>query len=148
MTAARRIAARAVAAAALALAAAGCNSFTVNQTNAFVDEDGLVLTVRYGQMEKEKTTTFRSPVNGKDVELRSRLAVSLTLPEPNGSTVMAYQCLNMLPSGTMYKSSDGKWLFHANGISCSLYLVNETGDDHYLVFSGIMGGGPKREDAR
>ena len=127
---------------------AGCNTFVVNQTSAFVDDDGNVLTVRYGQLEKERTTTVKNPLTRKDVEMRSRLAVSLTLPKPNGSELMAYQCMNFLPSGTMYSTSDGKWLFLANGISSAVYLINEDKTDYLLVFSGIMGGGLKKDDVK
>ena len=127
---------------------AGCNTFTVTQTNAFVDDDGNVLTVRYGHLESERTTTVRNPLTRKDVEMSSRLAVSLTLPEPNGSELMAYQCMNFLPSGTMYGTDDGKWLFLANGITSAVYLINEDKTDYVLVFSGIMGGGLKKDSTK
>lgn len=135
-------------AAALAAFLSGCNTFTLTQTNAFVDDDGNVLTVRYGRLEKERSTTVINPMTGKNIDMKSRLAVSLTLPKPNGSEVMAYQCMNLLPSGTMYSSSDGKWLFHANGVASAVYLANKEKTDYILVFSGVMADGPKREDAK
>jgi len=134
--------------AALLAIAAGCQSYTIMQQNVFVDDDGNVLTVRYGHLESERTTTVRNPLTRKDVEMSSRLAVSLTLPEPNGSELMAYQCMNFLPSGTMYGTDDGKWLFLANGITSAVYLINEDKTDYVLVFSGIMGGGLKKDSTK
>lgn len=137
---------RILAFAALMTALAGCNSFKVMQTNSFIDEDGNLITVKYGQLAKDHKTQFVSPVNGKTLDMSSKLAVDVTLPD--GGTFMGYQCMNMLRTGTMYKSSNAKWLFHANGTSCSVYLINEQGDDYLLVFNGILSegseGGPLR----
>ncbi len=127
--------------AALSVLLAGCNSFVAQQTSSFVDDVGNMITVRYGQLEKARKTEFISPVNGKTLDMSSRLAVDVILPD--GGSFMGYQCLNMLRTGTMYKSSDGKWLYHANGTSCSVYLVNEKGDDYLLVFNGILSEGKR-----
>lgn len=127
---------------------AGCNSFTVSQTNMFADEYGNTVTVSYGQLEKERKTEFVSPVNGKKLDMKSRLAVDVKLP--SGEIIRAYQCMNMLPSGTMYKTGDGKWMFHANGTSCSVYLIDETGDDYLHVFRGLLSenGGRRADPSR
>jgi hypothetical protein len=131
---------------ALFAAFAGCNSFKVMQTNSFIDEYGNVITVRYGQLMKEHKTQFVSPVNGKTLDMSSKLAVKVILPD--GESFTGYQCMNMHRSGTMYKSSDSKWLFHANGIASSIYLINEQGNDYILVFDGVLSegseGGPLR----
>jgi len=127
-----------VAAAAAALAA-GCNTFTATQTSSFADENGNILTVTYGQLEDNHETVFVSPVDGRRIDMKSRLAVRLELP--GGKRVKAYQCMNMLATGTMYKTDDDKWLFHANGTTCSLYLVDEKGTDWVLVFDGTLSGG-------
>lgn len=125
---------------------AGCNSFRVQQTNSFIDEDGNLISVKYGQLAKPHKTQFVSPVNGKTLDMQSKHAVKVTLPD--GGSFTGYQCMNMLRTGTMYKSSNEKWLYHANGTSCSVYLINEQGDDYLLVFNGILSegseGGPLR----
>lgn len=117
----------------------GCNSFKVMQTNSFIDEDSNLITVSYGQLAKAHKTQFISPVNGKTLDMSSKLAVKVTLPD--GGRFTGYQCMNMLRTGTMYKSSDGKWLYHANGTSCSVYLINEQGDDYLHVFNGVLSEG-------
>ena len=55
--------------------------------------------------------------------------------------------MNTLPSGTMYRSSNEKWMYHANGITCEVFekAVNPQGEDDYLlVFEGIICEGPKK----
>ena len=127
----------------LALAlAAGCNSMRVTQTNSFVNEVGDLITVEYGVLEKDHVSTFLSPYSKKEQEFKSKLAVNVTLP--SGETVRAYQCMNLMKSGTLYKTENSKWLYHANGTSCRVYLINEDGSDYYDVFSGILSEGPKR----
>ena len=37
---------------------AGCQSYTVSQLNAFVDEDGNILRVTYGRLEKDHVSHF------------------------------------------------------------------------------------------
>ena len=127
-------------------AAAGCNSMRVTQTNAFADENGDVISVEYGVLEKDHVTTFVSPYNKKEQEFKSKLAVNLTLP--SGETVRAYQCMNMMRTGTLYKTDDGKWLYLANGTTCRIYLVNEDATDYYEVFSGILDNPSKRGGVR
>jgi hypothetical protein len=135
-----------IAIAAMFVALTGCNSFKVQQTNRFIDEDGNLISVQYGLLAKPHKTQFVSPVNGKTLDMESKLAVKVTLPD--GGRFAGYQCMNMLRTGTMYKSSNEKWLFHANGTSCSVYLINEMGNDYLLVFNGILSegseGGPIR----
>jgi len=129
---------------ALALAA-GCNSMRITQTNAFVNDDGEFITVEYGILEKDHVSKFVSPYNKKEMDFKSKLAVNVTLP--SGETVRAYQCMNLMKSGTLYKTENSKWLYHANGTSCRVYLINEDGSDYYDVFSGILSEGPKRSGA-
>ena len=138
---ARKLAALALAFA-LVLAGAGCNTFTAVQKSSFIDEDGNRATVVYGQLEKDHKTQVKSPIDNRPIDMSSRLAVEVTLP--TGKSIRAYQCMNLLPTGTMYKTDDGKWLFHANGTLCSIYIVNETGDDYILVFDGTLSGGFNR----
>lgn len=122
-----------------AAALAGCNTFTPSQTSSFADEDGHIVSVTYGTLKKEHRTEFVSPVDGRKIDMKSKLAVGVKLPD--GGQWRAYQCMNMLPTGTMYKTDDGKWLFHANGTTCSVYLIDESHRDYILVFDGTLSGG-------
>jgi hypothetical protein len=110
----------------------------VTQTNTFADDSGNVIFVEYGVLEKDHVSTFVSPYNQKEQTFKSKLAVNVTLPKPSEEVFRAYQCMNLMRSGTLYKTEDGKWLYHANGTTCSIYLVNEDRSDYYVVFSGIL----------
>ena len=138
--------ARWVFAAALA-AAAGCTSFHETQSVVFVDEDGRFASVTYGYGDDDHSTTFVSPVNGKTVELKSKLRVRVALPDDrgdaklNGESFTAFQCMNMLRSGTMYKTDDGEWMFLANGFTCAAFRLEEKGPkkgDYLMVFQGEL----------
>ena len=136
----RRIFRAAFLAAAVAAVAAlaGCNSFEQVQTNRFSDEDGNFVTVTYGRLGRECETVVASPQDGREFSMKSRLAVDVQLP--SGEVFRGMQCMNMLASGTMYVSSDRKWMFHANGTACSVYLVDATGRDYIHVFRGTLAG--------
>ena len=62
-----------VASALILSALTGCNSFKVMQSNSFIDEDGNLIIVRYGQLAKPHKTQFVSPVNGKTLDMQSKL---------------------------------------------------------------------------
>lgn len=129
---------------AVAVALAGCVSFTPMQTSLFTDEEGNLTTVEYGSTKKPRESKFTAP-SGKVLTMKSRLAVNVTLPD--GTEFFAWECMNTLPSGTMYRSSNEKWMFHANGITCEVFekAVNPKGEDDYLlVFEGIICEGPKK----
>ena len=68
---------------------------------------------------------------------------------PNGDDFLAWECMNTLPVGTMYRTDDEKWMYHANGISCRVFkkAVNpSTGQDDYLeIFEGVICEGPKND---
>ena len=128
-----------------ALVLAGCASFTPMQTSLFTDEDGNVISVDYGRAEKDHESKFTAP-NGKVMTMKSKLAVKVTLPD--GTDFVAWECMNTLPSGTMYKSDNEKWMYHANGITCQVFTasVNPEGkNDYLLIFEGIICEGPKKE---
>ena len=132
------------AAGAMAAAIAGCASFTPMQTSLFTDEEGNLITVEYGNTKNPRESKFTAP-NGKVMTMKSRLAVDVTLPD--GTDFFAWECMNTLPSGTMYRSGNEKWMFHANGITCEVFekTVNPQGqDDYLLVFEGIICEGPKK----
>ena len=83
--------------------------------------------------------------NGKVMTMKSKLAVKVTLPD--GTDFVAWECMNTLPSGTMYRSDNERWMYHANGISCRVFesAINPEGkSDYLLVFEGIICEGPKK----
>ena len=128
-----------------ALAFAGCTSFTPIQSNLFTDENGAILSVDYGRDKNEHESKFFAP-NGKEMTMRSKLKVRVTLPD--GTTFIAWECMNPLASGTMYRTNNEKWMFRANGISCQAFrkAKNERGEDDYLVvFDGILCKGPGKD---
>ena len=116
--------------------AAGCHSYTIVQSNVFVDEDGNVVTVEYGRSESAYTSTFISPVTGKEMEFKSKLMVRAELPD--GDTFTAWQCMNFLVRGTMYGTSNGKWKLLADGFSCAIYRQTEDETDYIEVYRGVL----------
>ena len=120
------------------LVLAGCQSYAVVQRNVFADDDGNVVSVEYGRSEKDHVSTFRSPVNGEEMEFRSKLVVLAELPDGDG--FKAWECMNsFLPYGTMYRTDNEKWMLHANGFSCTIYRQTEEDRTKYLeVFRGVL----------
>jgi len=132
-------------AAALFALFAGCTSFSPQQLSMFTDSDGNIVAVEYGRSKSDHKSNFTAP-NGKVVEMKSKLGVRVTLPD--GERFLAWECMNVLPSGTMYRSDNEKWMYHANGISCRVFekAQNANGEDDYLeVFEGIICEGPKKD---
>ena len=122
----------------------GCTSFKPQQACMFTDSEGDIVSVEYGQSKKDHVSKFTAP-NGKVMDMKTRLAVRVTLPD--GDEFIAWECMNMLPVGTMYRSDDENWMYHANGISCRVFhkAVNPTtGQGDYLeIFEGVICEGPK-----
>ena len=137
--------ARAIAAAAV-LALAGCQSYEIVQRNVFSDEDGNIVSVDYGRSDKEHVNTFVAPFTGKEMEFRSRLVVKAELPD--GTTFTAWQCMNFMRRGTMYKTDNGRWMYLANGFTCILFERDEERDDYRVVFRGVLCQTPEKEDKR
>ena len=130
-----RLAAIAVSAALFALA--GCQSYEIVQRNVFSDEDGNLVAVDYGRSEKDHVNTFIAPTTGKEMEFKSKLVVRVELPD--GETFTAWQCMNFLRSGTMYKTDNGRWMLLANGFSCVVYRQTEEDPDNYReVYRGVL----------
>ncbi len=128
----------------LAAVFAGCESFTPQQTSMFTDEDGNIISVDYGRSKKDHESKFTAP-NGKVLTMKSKLGVRVTLPD--GDDFTGWECMNTLQSGTMYRSDDEEWMYHANGITCTVFhkAVNPQGKEDYLiVFDGIICEGPKK----
>ena len=115
----------------------GCQSYTVVQRNVFVDDRGNAVSVEYGRSESDHVNTYKSPVNGEKLEFKSKLVVLAELPDGDG--FKAWQCMNYLPYGTMYKSDNEEWMLHANGFSCTIYRQTEEDETKYLeVFRGVL----------
>ena len=132
--------------AALLLSAAvyGCHSYDIVQTNVFSDEDGNLVSVDYGRAEKEHVNTFVSPMTGKEMEFKSKLVVRVTLPD--GEKYTAWQCMNFLRGGTMYKSDNEQWMFHASSLSCAVLRQTEEDATRYQeVYRGILCSSPERK---
>ena len=122
---------------ALAMLMAGCQSYTIVQRNVFVDDRGNAVAVEYGRSESEHVNTFRSPVTGKEMEFRSKLVVLAELPD--GDSFKAWQCMNFLPYGTMYKTDNERWMLLANGFSCTIYRQSESDETQYReVYRGVL----------
>ena len=121
---------------------AGCTTFTPLQSSMFTDEDGNIVVVDYGRDQKEHESKFYAP-NGREMTMRSKLKVRVTLPD--GYTFIAWECMNPLATGTMYRSNNEKWMFHANGISCRAFRQTDDKRDYLVIFEGIICEGPKKE---
>ena len=117
---------------------AGCESFYLSQSDMFVDEDGAVIAVEYGKIDRDHVSTFIAP-NGKELEFKSRFSVRVVMPD--GASFQAYQCFNELLSGALYRSDNGRWTYHANGSSCTVYEQIEE-KLYKPVFSGVVCRGP------
>ena len=129
---------RAIASAVTVLAlAAGCQSYTIVQKNVFVDEDGNAVAVEYGRGSRDHVNTFIAPTTGRKMDFRSKLVVRAVLPD--GTSFTAWQCMNFLSRGTMYKTDDEKWMLLADGFSCAVY--RQTGEDetrYAEVYRGVL----------
>ena len=119
-----------------ALLLAGCATFHQTQVVKFVDDDGQFVTVTYGYGEEDHVTQWVSPVNGKKVELKSKLRVKVDID--GGPKYTAYQCMNTLGSGTMYKTDNNRWMFLANGFTCAAFEWDEKQQDYRYIFQGVL----------
>ena len=121
----------------------GCQSYEIVQRNIFADDDGNVVIVDYGRSESEHCNTFLSPVTGKEMEFHTKLVVKVQLPD--GETIKAWQCMNFLPRGTMYKTDNDEWKVLANGFSCVIY--HQTGEppprEYLEVYRGVICDNPE-----
>lgn len=127
-----------------ALALAGCQSYRIVQRNVFSDEDGRLVTVAYGVSEREHVNTFVSPVTGREMDFRSKLVVEVDLPD--GDSFKAWQCMNFLSRGTMYKTDSDRWQILVNGFTCVVYRQAEEAKDAYApVYRGVLCDTPRME---
>jgi len=124
----------------------GCSSFHLGQTMLFLDDNGNVIKVDYMRSDKPYVSQIKSPFNGETVDFSSKLLVEVTMPD--GYSFEAWQTLNTLPSGTMYKSKDSRWLYHARGITSSVYEQTIDKSDYKLVYEGVMCSGGDMKKGR
>ena len=117
-----------------AAAFSGCTSFRCNQTESFIDDDGNVVHVEYGELSRPYSYTMVSPMNGKTVECESRTLVKVELPSEEW--IVCRICQNPFPNGTMYMTKNGKWRYYTMGLECAVYLEDEDKTDYLLVFKG------------
>ncbi len=128
----------------VAFALAGCASFHQTQRVKFVDDDGRFAEVVYGYGDKDHITTWTSPINGKEIELKSKLRVKVSLE--NGPSFLAYQCMNTLRSGTMYKTDNDRWMFLANGFTSAVFELDEANEEYKAIFEGVLCQPPVNEE--
>ena len=122
----------------------GCHSYAIVQQNVFSDEDGNCVVVDYGRSESDHVNTFRSPATGKEMEFKSKLVVRVQLPD--GDRFTAWQCMNFLKTGTMYRTDNDEWMALMNGFSCVIYHQTEEDETRYLeVYRGVLCDTPKVE---
>ena len=114
----------------------GCASFRVQQTDYFIDDDGNVMMVEYGESSRPYTYKMVSPMNGVEVECKDTKLVRVKLPEPSDETLLCYICQNESPKGTMYATRDNKWKYLTIGLKTRLYLWSTEDRDYLLVFEG------------
>ena len=120
-----------------ALFAAGCQSYDVVQRNVFSDEDGNLVAVDYGRSGKDHVNTFVAPMTGKKMEFKSKLVVRAELPD--GTTFTAWQCMNFMRRGTMYKTDNDRWMLLADGFSCVVFRRIEDDPANYReVYRGVL----------
>ena len=131
---------------AAAAIAAGCHSYSIVQSNVFVDEDGNVVTVEYGRSDRDHVNTFISPTTGKEMEFKSKLVVCAELPD--GDSFTAWQCMNFLARGTMYKTDNEKWMLLADGFSCVIYHRTDDKTRYLEVYRGVLCDTPGERKAK
>jgi len=123
----------------------GCNSYRIVDTHKFMDEDGAVATVDYGRAEKNHVNTFRSPVNGQEMEYSSNLVVDVELPD--GESFTAWRAMNFTGVGTLYRSDDEEWMVLAAGFTCRVAHRDEDGRFRE-VFKGALCNTPVEKPER
>ena len=133
-----------VAVVAAAFAVAGCQSYEIMQTNIFSNDGGQVVTIAYGRSGSYHVNTFKNPATGQDVDFKTKLVVRVEMPD--GDSFTAWQCMNFMQSGTMYKTDDDEWQILVNGFTCRIFLRADDGSGLYdEVYRGILCESPKSE---
>lgn len=126
------------------LALAGCHSYDIVQSNIFSNDDGCAVRIDYGRSSKDHVNTFVSPATGAEMPFASRLVVEVTLPD--GTSFVAWQCMNFLSKGTLYQTDDKEHLVLVNGFTCCVYAHDPSPDDpgrYREIYSGVLCDSPK-----
>jgi hypothetical protein len=124
---------------------AGCNSYRVVQTNVFSDEEGRVISVDYGRAEQDHVGKFISPVTGEEMDFKSKLLVKVVLYD--GDSYKAWQCMNFMRSGTMYKTDNEEYMFLAGGFTCNVYRRDDAGR-YVEIYRGVICDSPNPEEGQ
>ena len=135
-----------VASVVLGLTMAGCQSYDIVQSNIFANDDGDAVRIDYGRSGSDHVNTFVNPATGDEMDFKSRLVVKVRLPD--GESFTAWQCMNFLASGTMYRTDDEDWLVLVNGFTCMVYAKDPVPEDpgrYREVYRGILCESPKSE---
>ena len=135
-----------VASVVLGLTMAGCQSYDIVQSNIFANDDGDAVRIDYGRSGSDHVNTFVNPATGEEMDFKSRLVVKVRLPD--GESFTAWQCMNFLASGTMYRTDDEDWLVLVNGFTCMVYAKDPVPEDpgrYREVYRGILCESPKSE---
>ena len=135
-----------VASVVLGLTMAGCQSYDIVQSNIFANDDGDAVRIDYGRSGSDHVNTFVNPATGEEMDFKSRLVVKVRLPD--GESFTAWQCMNFLASGTMYRTDDEDWLVLVNGFTCMVYAADPVPEDpgrYREVYRGILCESPKSE---
>ena len=128
----------------LALCFAGCQSYEFVQSNIFSDDDGNIVAIDYGRSESDHVNTFRNPATGMIMEFKSKLVVRVRLPDDD--TFTAWQGMNFMQAGTMYKTDNEEWMVLVTGFSCRVFLRGEENETQYKeVYRGILCESPKSD---
>jgi len=114
----------------------GCATFRRAHADAFVDDNGRVLTVEFGTRSRPYTYHIVSPMNGNKLECRDDKMVKIALP--GGERYTCYICQNSIPKGTMYSTEDGDIKFLTIGLESRVYRNVPERNDYIEIFAGRL----------
>ena len=98
----------------------------------------------FEDVEKGSYLVARDAATGKATEFKSKLVVDVTLPD--GDSFTAWQCMNFLQTGTMYKTDNEKWMVLVNGFPALVYAQTKEDPTRYFeVYRGILCESPKTD---
>ncbi len=124
----------------------GCQSYEIVQSNIFSNDDGFVVRIDYGRSDKDHINTFRSPATGAELPFKTRLVVDVLMPD--GESFSAWQCMNFLASGTMYRTDDKDFLVLVTGFTCLVYALDPVPQDperYREIYRGVLCESPKSD---
>ena len=113
---------------------AGCASFRRTQRDMFIDDDGYLVHVEYGERSSPHRYKMVSPMNGRSIDCESKLMVRVQLPDEKWIT--CYFCQNDFTYGTMYSTDDGDWKYFTTGLECAVFRKDTRRNDYLIVYKG------------